>query len=211
MTKYIFKYSLLISLVATTIWLSSCKDNDTTPLPILGRPTIVNGDTIPHTIPSFNFTNQNKEAITNKDLQPYLYISDFFFMSCPTICPKVKKQMLRIYKKYESNPQIKLVSHTLDPKRDTPERLKMYAENLDVDHQKWYFLHGDKNDIFDIADDYFVAAFEDPDAPGGLDHSGKIILVDKSGHVRGFAEGTEPDEVTDFFSDIDKLLKEYAQ
>ncbi len=206
-----FSYFILKSALFIIICLSSCNPPDSTPLPILGRPSIANGDTIPHTIRTFQFTNQEGLEMANKDLQPYLYISDFFFMSCPTICPKVKKQMLRIYNKYESNPQIKLVSHTLDPKRDTPDKLKLYAENLGVDHKKWYFLHGPKEEIFDIADDYFVAAFEDPDAPGGLDHSGKIILVDKSGHVRAFAEGTDPEDVTEFFVDIDKLLLEYAE
>ena len=205
--QYIY---ILVIIVFITACISSCKEKDITPLPVLGRPTITNGDTIPHSIRPFQFTNQEGQQVTNKDMQKYLYISDFFFMSCPTICPKVKKQMLRIYNKYESNSQIKLISHTLDPKRDTPEKLKMYAENLGVDHKKWQFLHGPKEEIFEIAEDYFVAAYEDPDAPGGLDHSGKIILVDKSGKVRAFAEGTDSKDVTDFFEDIDKLLLEYA-
>lgn len=178
-------------------------------LPIIGRVEIVDGDTIHHTIPDFEFVNQDSQLVQNEDLREYIYISDFFFTSCPSICPIVKKQMLRIYDKYESNSMIKLVSHTIDPKRDTAEKLKRYASDLGVDTEKWIFLTGDKEALLDIADEYFVAAYEDPEAPGGFDHSGKIILVDTKRHVRSFAEGTDPEDVDRFLKDIDKLLKEY--
>lgn len=198
-------------LLILTISFSACKQEGNTPLPILGFSEVVDGDTIYHKIPEFDFITQDSAAINNETLSESLYIADFFFMSCPSICPKVKQQMLRIYKRYEKEEIIKLVSHTLDPKRDTPERLKMYANNLGVETDKWMFLTGDKDDIYDIAADYFVSAYEDEEAPGGLDHSGKILLVDTKGHIRAFAEGTDPEDVTDFFSDIDKLLAEYAE
>ena len=179
------------------------------PLPIIGRLEIVDGDTIHHTIPDFEFINQDSQLVTNQELTEYIYISDFFFTSCPSICPIVKKQMLRIYDKYKSNSMVKLVSHTIDPKRDTADKLKRYAADLGVDTDKWVFLTGDKESLLDIADEYFVAAYEDPDAPGGFDHSGKIILVDTKRHVRSFAEGTDPEDVDRFLKDIDKLLREY--
>ena len=179
------------------------------PLPIIGRLEIVDGDTIHHTITDFEFINQDSQLVTNQELTEYIYISDFFFTSCPSICPIVKKQMLRIYDKYKSNSMVKLVSHTIDPKRDTADKLKRYAADLGVDTDKWVFLTGDKESLLDIADAYFVAAYEDPDAPGGFDHSGKIILVDTKRHVRSFAEGTDPKDVDRFLKDIDKLLREY--
>ncbi|MGA0231556.1 MAG: SCO family protein [Saprospiraceae bacterium] len=179
------------------------------PLPIIGRLEIVDGDTIHHTIPDFEFINQDSQLVTNQELTEYIYISDFFFTSCPSICPIVKKQMLRIYDKYKSNSMVKLVSHTIDPKRDTADKLKRYAADLGVDTDKWVFLTGDKESLLDIADAYFVAAYEDPDAPGGFDHSGKIILVDTKRQVRSFAEGTNPEDVDRFLKDIDKLLHEY--
>ncbi|MGA0283724.1 MAG: SCO family protein [Saprospiraceae bacterium] len=179
------------------------------PLPIIGRLEIVDGDTIHHTIPDFEFINQDSQLVTNQELTEYIYISDFFFTSCPSICPIVKKQMLRIYDKYKSNSMVKLVSHTIDPKRDTADKLKRYAADLGVDTDKWVFLTGDKESLLDIADAYFVAAYEDPDAPGGFDHSGKIILVDTKRQVRSFAEGTDPEDVDRFLKDIDKLLHEY--
>ncbi len=188
----------------------SCQSAQTKhPLPKLGHTIIEQGDTIYHTIGQFNLLSQDSVQIGNSDLSGYIYVSDFFFMNCPTICPIVMKQMLRLYKKYEANPSVKLVSHTLDPKRDTPSALKQYANNLEIDHTKWLFLTGDKEHIYDIKDDYFIAAVEDSEAPGGITHSGQIILVDKKGHVRSFAEGTDPMKVEHLMEDIDQLLKEY--
>lgn len=202
---------VLIFLYMASICLSACYDKDTSPLPILGNPTINGLDTINHTIRPFTMFNQDSAPVTNDFFSDHIYLSDFFFMHCPTVCPKVKKQMLRVYDNYKDNPNIKLVSHTLDPKRDTPSKLKMYAENLEVDHNKWIFLTGDKELIYDIKNDYFISAEEDSDAPGGIAHSGKIILVDKAGQVRAFAEGTDPKEVDGMMRDIDKLLQEYDQ
>lgn len=191
--------------------LFACQEKSNEKLPKLGHYDVEGGDTLFHTISTFQFVDQDSTVITNDDLSDYVYVSDFFFMHCPTICPKVKKQMLRLYDHYEDNSNIKFVSHTLDPKRDTPSRLKQYASNLGVAHDKWLFLTGSKDDIYTIKDDYFIAAVEDPDSPGGISHSGKIILVDKQGHVRSFAEGTDPKEVDEFFHDIDRLLIEYEE
>lgn len=190
------------------IGILSCQ-TENKPLPILGFTDYVNGDSVHHSIPDFEFVNQDSQLVNNATLMPYIYLADFFFISCPSICPKVKKQMLRIYDKYENNPKIKLVSHTIDPKRDTPERLKLYAQNLEVDDSKWIFLTGDKGATLDIADEYFVTAYEDSDVPGGFDHSGKILLVDTERHIRSFADGTDPKDVTRLLKDIDKLLAEY--
>jgi len=196
-------------LVVAILFLGSCKNDPNIKLPILGHQDIVGTDTILHKIPPFVFIDQNENKVDNNTLKNNIYVSDFFFMSCPSICPKVKKQMLRIYDKYEDNDFIKIVSHTIDPKRDTPERLKMYAENLSVNHDKWIFLSGNKDSLLDMAEEYFVAAYEDADAPGGFDHSGKILLVDTNGHIRAFCDGTDPGDVDDFLVDIDFLLKEY--
>lgn len=197
-------------IVTIGIFLIACNSKtDDKALPIIGRVEFVDGDTIHHSIPDFEFMNQDSQLVNNSDLTDYIYVSDFFFTSCPSICPIVKKQMLRIYDKYKSNPMIKLVSHTIDPKRDTADKLKRYASDLGVDTDKWIFLTGDKEALLDIADEYFVAAYEDPEAPGGFDHSGKIILVDTKRHVRSFAEGTDPEDVDRFLKDIDKLLREY--
>lgn len=187
-----------------------CTDVPKGPLPKIGRHEVSeDGDTIFHRIPEFNFISQDSILINNRSLKDNIYVADFFFMSCPTICPKVKKQMLRIHEKFKDDEIFKLVSHTIDPERDTPSRLRSYAENLGATSDNWLFLNGPKDNTYEIADSYFIAAFEDPDAPGGFDHSGKIVLVDKEGHVRAFAEGTDPAEVDRLMIDIKRLMSEY--
>lgn len=200
--------SLIISILIAS-FLYSCKNQSDGPLPFIGQKDIVDGDTIYHQIPDFSFVNQDNEIVSNGHYKDQLYIADFFFIHCPAICPKVRQQMLRIYDKYEDDGRVKLVSHTLDPVRDTVDALAKYAEKLDVVSTKWDFLTGERDEIWDIADEYFVAAVEDPTVEGGFDHSGRIILVDKDRHVRGFAEGTDPEDVTKFLNTIDQLLVEY--
>lgn len=179
------------------------------PLPVLGQRDVVNGDTVYHTIPDFEFINQDSQTVTNATFNGRVYVADFFFISCPTICPKVKQQMLRIYERFRDEPRLMLLSHTIDVKHDTVPRLRQYAENLGVSSDRWHFVTGDKRAIYDIADDYFSIAIEDPDAPGGFDHSGRLILVDDQRHVRAFCNGTEAEEVDRFMEDIALLLKEY--
>ncbi|MBK8698853.1 MAG: SCO family protein [Saprospiraceae bacterium] len=190
----------------------SCKSGeDKAPLPFLGNKALVNGVETPHKIRPFNYLNQDSMVTNNDSLADYVYIADFFFTSCPSICPRVMKQMLRLHDEFKNEPGVKLVSFTLDPKRDNVAKLALYASNLDVKSDKWLFLTGDKDFTLDLADDYFVAALEDPTAPGGFDHSGKIILVDKKGHVRSFCEGTEPETIPPFIKDVRTLLNEYKK
>tara|TARA_B100000497_G_C7611640_1_gene367328 strand:+ start:517 stop:1125 length:609 start_codon:yes stop_codon:yes gene_type:complete len=179
-------------------------------LPFIGfQETLDDGTIKYHTIPPFSFVNQDSLKIDNDSFKNKIYAADFFFTSCPSICPKVMKQMVRIADSQENNEKFKLVSHTIDPKRDTHEVLKIYADNLGIDQSKWYFLTGQKDELLDMADEYYVAAYEDPTAPGGFDHSGKILLIDTKGHIRAFCDGTDPDDVTQFIKDIDVLMAEY--
>ncbi len=177
-------------------------------LPIIGQVKIVGQDTIYHKIPPFSFVNQDSMTVDNSTLSPHIYLADFFFTSCPSICPKVTKQMLRLHDKYKDNDRVRLVSFTMDPKRDDVNKLKLYSKNLEVSSSKWHFLTGNKDELLDLADDYFVVAYEDDEAPGGFDHSGKILLVDEKGHIRSFAEGTEPESVDELLKDVDILLNE---
>lgn len=181
----------------------------TEPLPKIGPTSIEDGDTLYHTIASFEFVNQKNEQINNQKLEDNIYIADFFFTSCPTICPRVRMEMLKIYDTFENHPNVKLVSHTLDPKHDTVEKLNQYAADLEVKATKWYFLTGDKEKLTDMAESYFVSAFEDPSVPGGIEHSGKMLLIDKEGHIRAYSEGTDPSATNGFIKKIKQLLKEY--
>jgi protein SCO1 len=191
----------------SAVLLTACQYQTKT-LPILGEMDIVDGDTTYHTVPDFAFVNQDSQIVTNAAFEGRAYVVDFFFTSCPTICPKVKREMLRLYERYKNENRIAFLSHSIDVRRDTVGRLREYARGLGVSAPKWHFVTGVKDDLYGIADDYFSVAIEDPNAPGGFDHSGRLILVDARRRVRAFCDGTDPKSVNEFMKDIDLLLKE---
>ena len=179
-------------------------------LPFLG-PKQVNakGDTVYHQIPSFHFLNQDSVFVSEKDVEGKVYVADFFFTTCPTICPKMKTQMLRIYERYKDRDEVRIISHSIDPDFDTPNVLKDYAARLQVKAPKWNLLTGDKAAIYTLGQkSYMVSAQEDPNEAGGFVHSGAFILVDKNRHVRGIYDGTVEAEVNHLLEDMEILLKE---
>lgn len=188
--------------------ISSCSTKESRELPILGFPEFVNGDTIPHQIPDFSFINQDSQIVNNATFSEAVYVADFFFTSCPTICPKLTKSMLRIHDHFEGRDDVLFLSHTIDIQRDSIPRLKRYAKNLGVSSDRWHFVTGNRSDIYNIAEDYMSIAEETPDAPGGFDHSGWLILVDKNRHIRSYCNGTEDEDVDRLIEDIEILLNE---
>ena len=196
----------LLALIAS-ISLVACKDTE--PLKKLGEMDISeNGDTTFYTIPDFTFTNQIGQKITNETFKDQIYVVDFFFTFCPSICPIVKDQMIRIYDEFEDTPELQFVSHTLAPRQDSIPALKKYADKLKVSADRWHFVTGNEDLIYDMADAYFISAEINDNAPGGFDHSGRLILVDKNRHIRASCEGTDPASVDQFMKDIKKLLNE---
>ncbi|MCG8309466.1 MAG: SCO family protein [Cytophagales bacterium] len=187
-------------------------------LPILGRKEIKNvefdqkikADTIYHTIKDFRFTNQDGDEVTQDTFKDKVYIADFFFTSCPTICPIMKTQMLRVYEKYKDHSDVMILSHTIDPKHDSVEVLYEFANRLGVSSDTWHFVTGDLEKIYDIGQNsYMVTAREDPEEPGGFLHSGAFLIIDKERRIRGIYDGTKSDEVDVLLTDVDILLKEY--
>lgn len=188
--------------------------------PIMGRPelvtTMVNGeevtDTIPHTIPDFKLMDQDSNWVTPESFKGKVYVADFFFTSCPTICPTMKKEMLRVYEAYKDNDQVGILSHTIDPVYDTVPLLKDFAERLGVSAPKWHFVTGDKEEIYELGQrGYMVTAMEDENEAGGYIHSGAFILVDKDRHIRAVYDGTQSEDVDKLIKDIKVLLKTYDQ
>ena len=178
-------------------------------LPILvERDISPGGETVYPTVLDFAFVIQDSKMVTNGTFAVMIYVVDFFFIHFPTICPKVKKNGLRLYEKYKNDDRILLLSHSIDTRNDTVAALKRHAAKLGIDSKKWHLVTGIKDDIYGIADNYFSVATEDPDAPGGFDHSGRLILVDKNRHVRSFCDGTDAQDVDRFMKDIDLLLEE---
>lgn len=199
-------------LIVSIFFVAACTENK---LPILGNRTVKeinsNGktitDTIYQTIPEFNFINQNQETVTNKNLEGKITVADFFFITCPTICPIMKKNLIKVYEEYRNDKNIQLISHTIDPEHDSIPMLKDYCERIGSDGKQWMFLWGNRNSIYQIAESgYFVSAMSDSTAPGGFVHSGGLILVDPKLRVRGIYDGTSEAEVNKLIKDI-KVLK----
>ncbi|OYX84277.1 MAG: SCO family protein [Flavobacteriales bacterium 32-34-25] len=178
-------------------------------LPFLGNP-IVNGDETKYPkVSAFSFIDQNNTVVTNKTFDNKIYIADFIFLSCPTICPKMNVEMKKVYDAYKDNPKISFLSHTIDPKNDTTEKLKEYAKALKIDDSKWRFVNGNRDSIYSIATkSYFTTAYPDSKEPGGFVHGGGLLLVDKNRHIRGVYDGTDSKETERLITDIKILLEE---
>ena len=208
------KKILFLVVSVCTLLLTAC-NNQPKKLPILGRTTYqeVNGktDTIYHTIPDYQFIDQDSAIVTPTTFEEKVYVADFFFGTCPTICPVMKQQMLRVYDVYKNHPEFAILSHTIDPDHDTIPYLKDFSERIGVmDNTVWHFVTGVKDEIYDIGQrGYMVAATEDPTEPGGYIHSGAFILVDKKRRIRGFYDGTKANQVDRLINDIPLLLSEY--
>lgn len=198
-------------------FLQACSDGSDKKLPILGDrepvertvdgKTVV--DTIYHTIPPFSYLNQDSVVVTEKDFDGKIYIADFFFTSCNTICPVMHRNMLDVYNKFKDEPKVRILSHSIDIKYDTPSKLKIYSSKLGVDSDKWAFVHGTRDSIFEVsAKNYLVAAYEDKADPQGLVHQGWFILIDTQKRIRGAYDGTKEDKVKQMMADMEKLLKQ---
>lgn len=204
-----------------SVLLTACKTPEQQkPLPIFGEREVVtrevNGqqvtDTLYHTIAPFQFVDQDSTIVTNETFKDKIYIADFFFTSCRTICPKMKTQMLRVYDSIQNNNDVLILSHTIDPEYDTVGLLHDFAERLGVKSEKWHFVTGEKDSIYNIAQtSYFATAMEDKTEPDGFIHSGAFLLIDKQGRLRGKYDGTVEADVNRLLIELKQLQKEYAQ
>ena len=179
------------------------------PLPFLGEPIINGTDTIPPTVKNFSFIDQDSNIITNSTFSDKIYVADFIFLSCPSICPKMNTEMLRVYNAFKNNDTVLFLSHTIDPEKDGVRQLKNFAENINVTSKKWHFVTGNQENIYDLAEhSYFSNAYKDSLAEGGFTHTGGLLLIDKNRHIRGVYDGTNDLETNRLISDIRILLKE---
>lgn len=203
-------------LVCLLGFLFSCS-SEQKKLPIYGHrepvERVVDGktriDTVYHTIPDFSFLNQDSTLLTQDFFKDKIYITNFFFTHCPSICPTMQRNMLKVYEKYKNDKRIAFLSHSIDFKYDHPYILKAYAEKLGVDNDQWQFVNGSKADVYGIAEKYMVYTKEDANAPGGYDHQGYLVLVDKEKRIRGAYDGTEDEQVDLLMKDIEILMQEY--
>ena len=202
---------LLLGFFISSIFISCASDQ--TELPFLGpTQTLADGSVKHHQIPAFSFVNQYGDTVTNADFDGKVYVADFFFTTCPTICPVMKTQMSRIYDKFKGRDDFKILSHTIDPYHDSVQVLNEYAARLGVEGDMWNFVTGTQDSIYAIGQkSYMVTAAADTAnmaETGGFIHSGAFILVDKQRHVRGIYDGTVEQEVSQLIRDLELLLNE---
>ena len=151
-----------------------------------------------HKIADFAFTNQNGKTITQKDYENKIYVADFFFTTCPTICPKMTDNMVWLQNQLKNNPEVKLLSFSVTPDIDTPEVLKKYALEKGVDDSRWNLVTGDKKVIYYLArKSYLAVKTGKPEEMYDMVHTENFILVDKNKRIRGFYDGTNLDQPTD--------------
>ena len=165
-----------------------------------------------HRVGSFNLTNQDGNEVTENDFKDKIYVTDFFFVTCPTICPKMTKQMNRVYDEFKENDDISFLSHTVMPEADSVPVLKEYADEIGVSSEKWKFVTGDRKQIYNLARKTYFAAVTEGD--GGIDdfvHTENFVLVDKEKKLRGFYDGTSKVDVDRLIVDIYALLEEYKE
>lgn len=208
--------TLTILFFSLLVVFSSCKNERK--LPIYGEREAVTTknpdgstkiDTIYQTIAPFRFLNQDSVYITNAKFNNKIYVADFFFTSCTSICPVMHRHMKGIFDKFKDNPDVMFLSHTIDFKYDKPSVLKKYAKKLGVYGDKWEFVYGPKEEIYSIAEkSYLVAAMEDNTNPDGYIHQGWLVLIDKDRRMRGAYDGTNPEAVAQLEKDIPVLLAE---
>jgi len=196
-----------------SIYLSSCSQAERK-LPIFKiAAEDANGqetqDSIERKIPDFNFLNQDSTYISQDFFKNKIYVANFFFTHCPSICPTMQRNLLKAYEKYKGNPKVAFLSHSIDFKYDQPYVLKDYANKLGVDNDQWQFVTGSKADIYGMSDKYLVYTKVDANVPGGYDHSGYLVVIDPDKRIRGAYDGTDPDQVQKLLADLDVLLNEY--
>jgi protein SCO1 len=202
-------------LVAFGLWvlavclLPGCTGRDER-LPIFGERVVEGTDTVYHVIAPFRFVDQDSVLVTNATFKDKIYVADFFFTSCRTICPIMKTQMLRVYKATAGMDDVLLLSHSIDPEYDTVALLHDFAGRLGVTSSRWHFVTGVKDSIYKIAQtSYFATALEDKTEPDGFIHSGAFLLIDKKGRIRGKYDGTKEEDVNRLITDIKKLRRDH--
>lgn len=161
-----------------------------------------------HTIADFELTNQNGQTVTQDTYRDKIYVADFFFTTCRTICPVMTDHMVQIQEKLKKDQEVLLLSHSVTPEIDTVAQLKRYALEKGVDDSKWNLVTGDKKEIYDLARKSYLAAKDIPYSEYDLVHTENFVLVDKKRRIRGFYDGTDPEAIDQLLEDIKVLRKE---
>lgn len=168
-----------------------------------------------HQVDTFSFYNQDGKIITQDDVHHKVYVVEYFFTTCKGICPKLNESMNRVYQAYRGNPDLLILSHSVDPERDTVGAMKAYSERFNADPKQWMFLTGSKKRLYEMAFDSYLISAVDSTRPANVEeafiHDNHFVLVDKNGRLRGrFYDGLKATDVDTLISDIHVLLQEKA-
>ena len=182
-----------------------------------GQVVMVGKDTVFHKIPTYELTDQDGTKFISTQMRGKIYVADFFFTRCGTICPKLSTNLSRIQSVFSADDNVIIVSHSVDPKHDSPAVLQKYAEKYDARKRKWFFLTGEKKTMYNIA----IKGYKLPAADASeydnkirsIDetfiHSEKLLLIDKEGYIRGIYDGTYPPDVERLVAEIKVLTEIY--
>lgn len=213
MKKKLLILFLLLSFPSIFYVILTTGKHDFIHLPFYGEKELAaNGkDTLYHAIPSFQFINQDGDSITDKTYDGKIYVVDYFFSTCKSICPKMASELIRVQKKFSyTNGLVQILSHTVNPENDSVPVLKAYANMVHADAKMWNFVTGDKKKLYDIArNGYLLNALEGDGGADDFIHSELFILIDKEKHIRGIYDGTKLKEVSNLIDDIKVLIAEY--
>lgn len=207
---------IFVGVLLFAFLITSCDHGFKRVLPILGNRDVEyrmeNGketaDTLYHLAPTFSYTNQHNKITESSDLKDQILIVDFFFSNCPTICPPMTSQMKRLNMATQDlKDRVTFLSFSIDPKRDTVERLQEYIKEHGITTKNWFFLTGDEAATHLLANEYLNIANKNVEVAGGFEHSEFFVIVDTDRLIRGLYKGTDPVEVDRLEEDLRKLLK----
>jgi len=206
---------IVLSAIILTLFYSALKPKKTLPI---YNPSMVNPELVDstvqyiskyHTIADFSFTNQNGKIITQKDYEGKIYVADFFFTTCGSICPKMTTNLAEVQKAFVNNPKVMLLSHTVFPETDSVSVLKEYAKKNGVIDSKWNLVTGDKKQIYTLArKSYLAVKLGKPEELYDMVHTENFVLVDSKRRVRGFYDGTKKEDIERLIDDINFLCSQ---
>lgn len=206
---------IVFSAIVLSLFYSALKPKKTLPI---YNPADVNPELVDstvqykskyHTIGDFSFINQNGKTVTQKDYEGKIYVADFFFTTCGSICPKMTSNLSEIQTAFANNPKVKLLSHTVFPETDSVPVLKAYAIKHNVNDSKWNLVTGDKKEIYTMArKSYLAVKLGKPSELYDMVHTENFVLVDTKKRVRGFYDGTKKEDIQRLIEDITFLSNE---
>lgn len=216
--KYFAIVLLIISAIIISIFYNILKPQRVLPL---YQPSMVTSELVDstiqfkrkyHSIANFSLTNQNGETITQDTYKDKIYVADFFFTTCPTICIAMTDHMLQIQNEIINDDEVMLLSHSVTPEIDSVAQLKKYALEKGVIDRKWNLVTGDKKEIYELARKSYLAVLDDGDGgPFDMIHTENFMLIDKKRQIRGFYDGTNPEDIKLLLEDIKTLKNEYKK